>query len=323
MAANERAKKLSTKKDQSQGRAWTQFIRGYQRSPGALYCFYEGKDDQLYYNPRIRSIVFDSLDADIRLIYCEGKDNVLSLLAQLDKKSKYKRSWAAFFVDRDYDPSPTATKRLYVTPCYSLENFYVTTTALSKILSDEVRIPVDDEDGEHAATVRLFEQQFLQFNEVMQKIHTWIFCQRQMARETPSNPRLNFKDHDPSTLFIANLTEVKARQTLAEFTAKFPDAPPIAEDEWNQHLTKFTGADAACNARGKYIIYFFERFLTLLVEDRRQKDGRRIHFKSKGTVALNVSQNIVSVLTQYADIPACLNEFLSSLKTAQQTHLST
>jgi len=317
MAGSERAETLSRRKERSSARAWTQFLNAYQKNPDRLYCFYEGKDDPLYYNPRIRWIVFDSRDANLYSIWCDGKDNALSLLALLDKKTKYKDSWTAFFVDRDYDPEPTANRRLYVTLYYSFENFYVTTSALHKILSDEFHIHANDEDGEHSSTITLFEHQLLQFNEAMQEIHAWICCQRQKAREESAGQQLNLRDHKPSTLFDVDLKQVKVKQTLEEFTSKYPGAYTITEDELTQHLVRFTTTDAAYHARGKYIIHFFQRFLRLLVEDRRQKDGKRTHFKNRGTVALTLSDNIVSELTQYADTPNCLHEFLSKLKTAK------
>jgi len=308
-----RAKYLTKRKEQSVARVWASFINGYEKSPDTLFCFYEGKDDKLFYNPRIRSVVFNNQDENIKSDWCDGKDNVLFLLKLLESHPKYTDSWTAFFVDRDYDPIPENNARLYVTPCYSFENLYVTSSTLSKILSDEFDIPTDDD--EHTQTLFLFEECLLQFHQRMHDIHAWVLCQRQKEREFAKGYPLNLQEHKPSALINVKISGVEQKQSLPEFQQNFSKAYTITDEELLVGKKEISERGFVISARGKYIIYFFEEFLKLLVEDRRQKDEKRVHFKRKGKVSLTISQgNILSAITQYADMPECLHKFLTELK---------
>ncbi|MBS0925997.1 hypothetical protein JK188_16050, partial [Providencia sp. JGM181] len=68
--------------------------------------------------------------------------------------------------------------------------------------------------------------------------------------------------------------------------------------------------------RGKQNLEFFRIFLQKIKEDRCKKTGRCI-FKEKGNVRLQLSKlNCISELSQYAETPKCLHEFLSKLNVA-------
>jgi len=53
-----------------------------------------------------------------------------------------------YFIDRDFDPElkPELADILFETPCYSVENFYVTVTAFKKIVKGELMFSEMDED---------------------------------------------------------------------------------------------------------------------------------------------------------------------------------
>lgn len=278
--------------------------------PEHLFCFYEGKDDPRYYNPRIRSIVFKNQNVSIKAILCDGKDNVLGLLSLLEEKGKYSKANAAFFIDRDFDPPLPDNSKLYVTPCYSFENLYVTKSTLGRILQDEFGL--NEDDTEHLATINLFEQQLSNFLASSRRLHSWIYWQRQKEWEMRSLKRLNIGERQPDSLFKVGLHFVTLKLSFEDFITSFPNAYQVSEQELITREQQIAGKNEARNARGKYIIFFFKEFLKRLVDDRRAKD-KRCHFQNAGKVDLNISNNIVSEIAQYADTPECLQSFLERL----------
>jgi len=58
-----------------------------------------------------------------------------------------------------------------------------------------------------------------------------------------------------------------------------------------------------------------------LVEDRRQKNNKRLHFTERGTVKLQLSENIISELSQYANTPESLYKFLVKIANIREKQL--
>src|SRR5690349_8257452 len=113
--------------------AWNQFIRSFVCEPTVYYCFFEG-DDAKYFGTRI-----EMLNPSVRWtpLICMGKKGVLKIYDLIHENEKYRRAKVAFFVDRDFDSSHPDTLDCYVTPCYSIENLYVTETAFRRLLRQE------------------------------------------------------------------------------------------------------------------------------------------------------------------------------------------
>jgi hypothetical protein len=66
--------------------------------------------------------------------------------------------------------------------------------------------------------------------------------------------------------------------------------------------------------RGKQHIGFFRVFINLLIDDRCKKSDRKV-FAEKGNVRLAKlsKDNVISELSQYADTPICLINFLKNI----------
>ncbi|MEM7537600.1 MAG: DUF4435 domain-containing protein [Chloroflexota bacterium] len=321
MSDRSRPRTLHQKKEQSRADVWSRFMRAYQRTPEKLFCFFEGKDDPKYYNPRIREIVFRGQETLSRPLYCNGKDNVLALLALWETKPKYGNAHIAFFVDRDYDLHEESHDKLYVTPGYSFENLYVTRSAFLKVMRDEFLL--DEEDDDYQPTLDLFELQLMHFLQAMRRVHVWLYLQRQKERKHKEYRQLHLKAHAPEGIINITLQTVTTKKEFASFLALFPNAYVVSDEELDETERKMQTSDEANFARGKYIIYFFREFLRRLVDDRRARDGRRVHFQQREpAVTLSLSDNIVSELTQYADTPACLHNFLTQLHSTR-TYSST
>lgn len=294
---------------------WGKFLRLYQTNPQNLYCFYEGKEDCFYYNIQIRYIIFRGNEqGNLQHFACEGKDVVLGLLEHWKTQHKYSSAWVAFFVDRDYDPPPSNHDNLYVTPCYSVENFYVSVTAFSKILKNEFLLNEGDED--YDAAIELYRNQITNFFNETKKIHAWIYIQRQKEKSNPSGYNLNLKDDDHKKWLKVSVNRVQVLRDFSNFISEYPNSHPVSEEELSEVIEWLSSYDPPIILRGKYLIFFLREFLNKLAQDKNTKDGMRQFFKTKRTnvIHLNISENnTLSHLSHYADIPSCLYDFLVRL----------
>lgn len=68
------------------------------------------------------------------------KKGVLKALNLVEKNRDEIYTAKAFFVDSDYDTTKYNNSLLYQTPCYSIENFYTSQKAFSKMLNREFGI---------------------------------------------------------------------------------------------------------------------------------------------------------------------------------------
>lgn len=95
----------------------------------------EGKDDPKFYTPHISS----SIKSKYEIISVNGKTNVLTLREEIRNHPEYRSDSTAFFIDSDFDKIPSK-KDLYVTPTYSIENFYTKSSVFRSIITGECRL---------------------------------------------------------------------------------------------------------------------------------------------------------------------------------------
>jgi len=100
--------------------AFHEFTLSTREFPTHLFCFFEGKDNA-YYVPRIKQFTTQYLHR---------------LIAQKTEYDKYK---VGFFIDRDFNKElPLIYPPIFETPCYSIENLYVSKDVFKEILINEI-----------------------------------------------------------------------------------------------------------------------------------------------------------------------------------------
>src|SRR5262245_29790616 len=122
--------------------AFTEFMLQYKKGEDTLYCFFEGYEDRMYYPIRIENISNSEKYLDY---ICSGKDEVLKVHSLIKSNQYYKNIKTGFFIDKDFD-DVTYPSDIYVTPTYSIENFYCCQEAFEKILITEFKIQKVDKD---------------------------------------------------------------------------------------------------------------------------------------------------------------------------------
>lgn len=109
--------------------AYQEFNLYTRQNKDGLFCFFEGKDNA-YYVPRIKHFT-----DNYHPIMCGGRDKVLDVYRLINIHREYDKYKKAFFIDRDFnEPLAPHNPPIFETPCYSIENFYVSVNVFKEIL---------------------------------------------------------------------------------------------------------------------------------------------------------------------------------------------
>ena len=189
------------------------FIKIVAVSPRVLVCFFEGNDVK-YYGPRLKML---KRDLDWQPVTCGGKVAVLQVYGLISKHEVYSNANVAYFVDRDYSltPLPDDSHKVYCTPCYSVENLYVSEVVMEAILQGEFglsRFP--DERGSFAACLTAFNERFTEFLEAAAILDAWVYAQRRKEAASGGVRTLDASLIKLSQLFSIECDKVQAAYSM-------------------------------------------------------------------------------------------------------------
>ena len=291
--------------------AWREFINHLAKSPKSLFCFFEGEDNR-YFIGRISPLLAD--DSRVKPVDCGGKGAVMKINDLWFQRfhGNAGSPKCLFFLDRDFDCKGALSiyPPVYVTPTYSIENFFVTDASANQILVNEFKV-TGEEEIDACDALSFFEEMLRQFLDAANELNAWIFLQRKYELHDPQGHRCHLNGVTFSKLFRVKPNGVQKLYTHATLEALFPEARPIAPDELARYDNWFSKTDRRKVFRGKYLIEFLKEVLQILRDDRGNKAPT--YFDKKGKVTLNLaSGNLVSALSQYADTPVCLKRFLAA-----------
>lgn len=289
-----------------------EFTRAVAKSPGKVICFFEGEDLK-YFSVRLDVYLGDERWSPIS---CGGKKNVLSLREVISGNDSYRESKRAFFVDADFFPEDSIGLDLvYTTPGYSIENFYVTSRVMKRVLQAEFGVDEHGDEGEEfAAVVSAFEERLNEFCVEANDFHAWIYAYRVFERESSGYkpPPLNLNNLDVGVFIEVSLGKVEAAYDRGRICANFPGCASLLDHYLADAGVRFSALEHSFRLRGKYLVGFFRIFL-LALKDARVKGGSPA-FRRGSNVRLALSrQNFLSELSQYADTPECLVKFMAGL----------
>ncbi|MBU0924644.1 DUF4435 domain-containing protein [bacterium] len=295
--------------------AYTNFVTAYSiDNPDLVYCFFEGDEDKKYYG----SIITIKYEKKFEDFTCGGRDFVLKAIELIKNRIEYNKAKVLFFIDRDYTDDKVKDE-LYVTPCYSIENFYSTEDTLKRILNNEFNMKEKDEN--FLKILELYTTLLMNYHDKLLFLNAWLSCQYDIRIKTNTSTRLDinevlknyFKNNenmfDVCLSLRANIFDDFKNKDILENTL-FKDAPKILDDLLNEKLALFNSRDfnKACMFRGKFELKFFIDFLKRLKEEATSKQPKILTKKYKCTLSFKLEDSI-SVLTQYSNTPNCLIEF--------------
>jgi len=285
--------------------AYTEFVLSCSKKEHSLYCFFEGDEDKRYYRIRINK-EFDNFT-------CGGKDNVKKVFELINNHEVYKRKNTLFFTDKDYSNEKT-NNNIYVTPCYSIENFYSNQDVLADILENEFNLKKTDNDyktitKKYTILQKKFHEELLIFN-------AWLACQNDIRTEKLLKTYLSIDDKIKSyfqgivknhLVGIRNFDDLKNIEFIENLFSK---APKVEEKQLSNKVEEFKKHNHDCIFRGKFEIKFMISFLQQLKNEIGRKHSLSI-FESKQKCTLEFKfENLISTLSQYAITPTCLENFI-------------
>ncbi|WP_059019372.1 DUF4435 domain-containing protein [Vibrio coralliirubri] len=288
-----------------------EFTRAVSRENGRFAVFFEGEDEK-YFSVRLNNINPSLSWVGIK---CGGKGNVKKMREKIRSHSVYSDSCCMFFVDADFDDNGDLSNfsDTYVTPSYSVENFYISSTVLRRILNAEFGISeICNEYQCFENVVNHYESHLEQYLENISEFNYLIKTLRDLEKQKILQSQLNLNQLKLEDLLNISLTSVNKVYDHEVPHSIFPSLPEGLDINTGSAKVALDGQCKSLWFRGKQNLEFFRIYLTNLKTDRCKKSDR-VLFKDRGNVKLQLSKaNILSELSQYAETPECLSAFINN-----------
>lgn len=293
-----------------------EFTRIVSRQKGRAAVFFEGEDEK-YFSIRINTIRPEISWVGVN---CNGKQNVIDMRDKIRAHESYNRSFCFFFVDSDFDDNTAIEKYddVYITPCYSIENLYISKESFIRVLSAEFDL------SEVSASSYCFEKSVTFFekckSEYLNSISQFNFLIKEIGNMTENGEltiNLNINNVNFDNLIRIGFESASKLYDESVPSSIFPEIPENASLNLSQSESYFSRLDPERWFRGKQHLDFFRLYLLQLKMDRCRKSGRQV-FQGRGKVKLQLTTtNCLSELSQYADTPNCLIDFLKNLHASE------
>lgn len=306
-------------------------------------------DDASYYMSLCATILNTP---DIYYVRCNGKKNVLETLSTIEnnKTKDYGKSKCFGIIDKDYGLDNEHKKynlnqqRLYITPVYSYENFYITDIFFKNLLASHFHITEHGIfKGDYLRALDNYESRLREYIDIVKNIDKFY-------RATQISKKLldeGLPSYNANNINIGNnvinisISEVKLKNeenifknNIAESYSE--DSLSIAEREYtHSDLREYTR-----NIRGKFLSQFIINYVKELLKDvaknnienskifierrdalRNQKVQNesdrlpRIKEIQVHKISLQVTDsNFFPLLASCAEQPSCLKTFLEVFK---------
>lgn len=287
--------------------------RAQARRPGATICIFEG-DDEKYFSCRLSSILGGENWVGVNT---GGRKLVLDLRQIIMRHPVYKKCIFLCFIDKDYsdwlvNPDP---KRIYITPCYSIENFYASQACLNGVLSAEFRVTDFNELAmEHAACVEVFKSRMTEACEYLFAFNVWAKARALMERDEKPVPKVFLQDATIDKLIKVSIQSCEIIYDPADISSVLKKSrnEDFCPESIKEAAASFGKSDRMRRFRGKQQIEVFREFMASLRDDFVSGGGIIFKQKNKTRLEFGSSRDLLSDLSQYAETPECLRQFLHS-----------
>lgn len=286
---------------------YTEFALSVRKFPTHLFCFFEGNDNG-YYVPRIKKYTSDYVP-----IPCNGREKVLGVYELIINKKEYDKYKKAFFIDKDFNPSlPLKNPPIFETPCYSIENLYVSGSVFEEILINNFHLSLTT-DIDFETCKSIYQSRQNEFHVATLLFNAWYACLIEKRNNENIETGVNLSDKFPKGFLEIDLNEVKSNYDLEKIKETFKNAVPISEEELSKKIEEFENLEAHKTFRGKYELNFMITILDLLVKDSKTENQ---FVESKINFAFFDSLNIekaIEVFSSYAETPQELEDYLNKI----------
>ncbi|WP_396188529.1 DUF4435 domain-containing protein [Flavobacterium sp.] len=283
--------------------AYAEFANSTRALPNHLFCFFEGKDNP-YYVPRIKKYT-----NDYHPIKCGGRSKVLEVYELIKNQAVYSRYKKAFFIDRDFNEAmPEQNPPIFETPCYSIENLYVSSSIFKEILSNEFHLS-ETTNPLHQKYFDLYQQRQDNFHDAVLLFNAWYSCLIDRRNNEIIQTGVQLANKFPRGLISISMDEVLINYDFNQLKEKFPSAIEVNEENLAVKIEEFRNCDKLKTFRGKYEMEFLIKFIELMISNAKENE-EDVRFSFDG--ALN-NERAISVFTNYAETPEILYNYLESV----------
>lgn len=298
--------------------AYMEFVLDFKKSTDSIYCFFEGKEDRSYYSFRTKMIYSNE---DYFDYVCNGKGNLFKLFKLINNHQIYSNSNIGYFTDSDFD-GKVLPKRIYTTPFYSIENFYVVDKAFENILTNEFNISRSCICFKEAN--ELYKKLKEQFHNHIIILNSWLACQNDYRIENNISTKLNIENSlkkilggdDFNKVVNSDFSKINFPNQLLNQTdieLIFNDAPKIEKSKFEAKYNQFKALKGDEKFRGKFELKFLVSFLNRF-KDEIGKTKNSIFSKRYSTSLRFEYVTSVSQLTNNAITPNCLIDYIKGIK---------
>lgn len=286
--------------------AFQEFALATRKYPSYLFCFFEGKDNA-YYSPRIKRFT-----KNYHPIKCGGREKVLAVYQLITNRKEYDGYKKAFFIDRDFNaPLPPTQPPIFETPCYSIENLYVSIEVFKEILTNEFHLSAVS-DAVFDQCVALFKARQQEFHQAVTLFNAWYACVIAIKQKTKKVVQVQLKDKLPKKWVTFSLQAITSNYHLSTIQKLFPDAPAIKSEDLAAQIAFFATCDCCKAFRGKYEMQFLITFIRLILQDAQKTNvliKEKINFAFGDASSLN-HENALNIFEGYAETPKSLIDYL-------------
>lgn len=295
---------LRRAREESTNVPYQEFINLVGKDKNGLFCFFEGKDNPYYY-PRIKNIT----TLNIQPIKCNGRKWVLKVYELIKYHREYDKYKKAFFIDRDFNkPLQPHNPPIFETPCYSIENFYVSVDVFKEIMKNELHLSEVSETYETCITI--FTDRQKEFHESTILLNAWYACLIEIRNTKGTQTGVDLEAKLPKNFIDFTLHSVSAKYDFEKIKQTFPDALEVSEDVLNTKLAEFTICNQCKVFRGKYEMQFIVSLIEMILQDSSNAK-KYIKEKIKFTFGEKLSNDqAISIFSVYAETPESLNNYL-------------
>ena len=291
------------------------------RNSDVVACVFEG-EDHLYYNSRIDA----HMPGGKRRVNfpVHGKANVLKLYALRLTNSYVREANSLYFVDKDFDLDRICNRsQLYMTPCYSIENFYVTRSTISRIIRDCFKVEeykivsgelvVCDE----YSRITNYIYQFIDSlqTEYVFPLNAYILAGKKALRNGKAIEKDQFvyKNFSFSEYVDISFKRINKKKEInfINLTISLNAGGLISEEEFEKELGQLKQSGRVMDLRGKNNFEIFSLVMRNVFEDAGKSVPKIFSKKKDDKISFNL-QTALGDLSSFADTPLCLREFLQS-----------
>jgi hypothetical protein len=207
-----------------------------------------------------------------------------------------------FFVDRDFDDFAGYSDHpsVFMTDCYSVENYLVSIDVLTELLKNEFHCHV--ELNVRYRVCELFEKLYSKFLQETKEINRRIFIARRL--------QIDLGSHIPDKIksfVVIHLDNVCSSATSPEQIIRYA-VEPNPKDLLNESI-EFDKLDPPARYRGKFALQFFLKWLDHLADDHSNEQGKLFQGIEK-RAKVRREEIRLSALASKSPLPPGLREFI-------------